>query len=310
MKRITVVGLGNVLMGDDALGPYAVRVLEAGYEFPAGTQVLDLGTPGLDLQPYITGLDALILVDTVSSKGEPGEVRTYRKPDILRHAPQPRLSPHDPGVKEALLTAEFEGTAPAEVYLVGVIPGSSAMGTGLTPGGEGRRAAGDRGRARGAGAARVPRGPQGAAPRAGHLVGIVSRSPAAAPWSRGSERWRRLDTVLVVLVSLHSLVVGSMLLFATGWALRFGGWANEAPHFFVHQGAAFHFVVVFGYLHEYFRHRGISLMVAAKSFALVFLLVEAALNPVPWAVPVSGVLDGLMALVVLLVHRRAAWPRP
>ena len=138
----------------------------------------------------------------------------------------------------------------------------------------------------------------------------VGAGPGASSWSLGSERWRRLDTLLVVLVSLHSLIVGSMLLFATGWALRFGGWEDQAPHFFVHQGAAFHFVVVFGYLWEYFRHRGISLMVAAKAFALIFLLTEAAMGPTPWAVPVSGLLDGLMALVVLLVHHRAAWPRP
>jgi len=31
---IAVVGLGNVLMGDDAFGPYVVQVLLAGYEFP------------------------------------------------------------------------------------------------------------------------------------------------------------------------------------------------------------------------------------------------------------------------------------
>jgi len=133
VKRIAVLGLGNVLMGDDALGPYAVQVLEAEYELPAQVRVLDVGTPGLDLQPYIVDLDVLILVDTVTSTGEPGELRTYRKDEILRHPPQPRLSPHDPGVKEALLTAEFEGTAPAEVFLVGVIPASTAMRTGLSP---------------------------------------------------------------------------------------------------------------------------------------------------------------------------------
>ena len=144
------------------------------------------------------------------------------------------------------------------------------------------------------------------APRAG--ADPASATGGQATPARG--RWRRIETVMVVLVTVHTVAVGSMLLFATGWALRFGGWEEVAPRFFVHQGAAFHFVVAFGYIYEYFRTQGVSLMIAAKSFALVFLLVEAAAGPVPWAVPVSGLLDGLMALVVLLVHRSACWPRP
>ena len=131
--RIAVLGLGNVLMGDDALGPYVARVLEAAYEFPNDVSVLDLGTPGLDLAPYVSNIEALVLVDTVKSAGEPGELRSYTKAEVLKHPPQPRLSPHDPGVKEALLMADLEGTGPREVLLVGVIPESTAMGTGLSP---------------------------------------------------------------------------------------------------------------------------------------------------------------------------------
>ena len=62
-----------------------------------------------------------------------GTLRLYRRDDLLRHAPQARLSPHDPGVKEALLTAEFEGRAPREVLLVGVVPADTAMGVRLSP---------------------------------------------------------------------------------------------------------------------------------------------------------------------------------
>lgn len=69
--RVAVLGLGNVLMGDDALGPYAVRLLEARYELPGRVPVLDIGTPGLDLVPYFEGVDALVLVDTVRSEAPP-----------------------------------------------------------------------------------------------------------------------------------------------------------------------------------------------------------------------------------------------
>lgn len=131
--RVAVLGLGNVLMGDDALGPHVIHALERGYAFPEGVAVRDLGTPGLDLIPYLCGLDALILVDTVHSEGGAGEIRLYREDQILQHAPQPRVSPHDPGVKEALLNCRFSGSGPREMLLVGVIPGATETGVGLTP---------------------------------------------------------------------------------------------------------------------------------------------------------------------------------
>ena len=53
MVRIAVVGLGNVLMGDDGFGPYVAHLLEAWYEWPDDVQVVELGTQGLDLTPYV-----------------------------------------------------------------------------------------------------------------------------------------------------------------------------------------------------------------------------------------------------------------
>ena len=130
--RIGVIGLGNVLMGDDAFGPWVVQTLLAEYDFPEDVSVEDLGTPGLDLMPYVTDLEALVLVDTVRAPAPPGTVRVYRRDDLLKHPPQARLSPHDPGVKEALLTAEFAGRGPREVLLVGAVPEDTAMGVHLT----------------------------------------------------------------------------------------------------------------------------------------------------------------------------------
>ena len=131
-RVVRILGLGNVLMGDDAFGPWVVEYLQANYELPEEVTVIDVGTPGLDLVPYLAGATHLVIVDTVKSDGKPGELRLYRKQEILRYPPQPRLSPHDPGVKETLLTLDFAGTGPGDVLLVGAIPASSAMGVGLS----------------------------------------------------------------------------------------------------------------------------------------------------------------------------------
>jgi len=130
---VAVLGLGNVLMRDDALGPYVIGLLESRFDFPNEVSLVDLGTPGLDLYPHLEGLDAAILVDTVRSTGSAGETRLYGRDEILRHAPGQRLSPHDPGLKETLLSLEFAQRGPREILLVGVIPESTEYEIGLSP---------------------------------------------------------------------------------------------------------------------------------------------------------------------------------
>jgi len=129
---IRVLGLGNVLMSDDGFGPYVARVLDALYEFPDGVEAIDIGTPGLDLTPYLLNTDAVIFLDTVASSGAPGETRVYNRADILRYAPETRTGGHDPALKEALLTVDAAGAGPKTVTLIGVLPASVAPGVTLS----------------------------------------------------------------------------------------------------------------------------------------------------------------------------------
>jgi hydrogenase maturation protease len=133
VARIGIFGIGNVLTGDDAIGPYVVKVLEAGWDLGDEVTLLDAGTPGLDLTAYMAGLDAVILVDAVKARGAAGELRLYDKEGLLRKAPVLAMSPHEPGLREALLNADFMGVAPRIARLVGVIPGKVDLGCTLTP---------------------------------------------------------------------------------------------------------------------------------------------------------------------------------
>ncbi len=132
-QRVAVIGIGNVLTGDDAIGPHVVRVVEARYALPADVQVIDAGTPGYDLTAFLVGLDAAVLVDAVKAKAAPGELRVYEKTELLSRKPVLAVSPHEPGVREALLNADFMGVAPPVVRLVGVQPASTETGIGLSP---------------------------------------------------------------------------------------------------------------------------------------------------------------------------------
>lgn len=130
---VLVAGIGNVLTRDDALGPYVVRTLAAGWEAPDGVALRDLGTPGADLISHLRGAGALIVVDTVRADGPAGELRRYDGDTLRSSSPGPRTSPHDPGLVETLSTLSLLGEAPAEVVLLGVIPGTVRSGLGLTP---------------------------------------------------------------------------------------------------------------------------------------------------------------------------------
>ena len=131
----------------------------------------------------------------------------------------------------------------------------------------------------------------------------MSRPGFATP-----ERLATLERALVVLIALHSLVVGLFLTLATEWGARFGGFPSPVPLFFPRQAGAFHFVVAAIYLVEYFHYRGVGLLVMTKSMAVVFLFLTAALDSVPWVVPLSGVGDGLMAVAVVLLRRARGLP--
>jgi hydrogenase maturation protease len=120
MKKIRICGVGSVLLGDDAVGPYTARWIAANYEFGDNVEVEDLGTPGLDLIAYMTGIDVLILIDSVDNREPAGTVTVYDKAAITRHRPAVRLDPHSPCITESIFVAEMAGDGPEDVYLIGV----------------------------------------------------------------------------------------------------------------------------------------------------------------------------------------------
>ncbi len=130
---IRILALGNLLARDDGIGPYCLRLLEARYSFPRDVELEDLGTPGFDLLPWIEGVSGLIILDAVRCGDPPGTVWVQRGASLIREVGPPRTSPHQPTLREALLEAEFRGTGPEEVVLIGVEPQDTSAGTELSP---------------------------------------------------------------------------------------------------------------------------------------------------------------------------------
>lgn len=132
MTTALIGGIGNVLLGDDGIGPYVLRILESQYSFGEDVALVDLGTPALDLTHQIAGLRSLILIDSVNSNEMPGTIALYRKEEILRVAPAERLDPHSPALSECLMTADMLGASPENVLLVGIVGEQYEPGEPLT----------------------------------------------------------------------------------------------------------------------------------------------------------------------------------
>jgi hydrogenase maturation protease len=132
MARVVVMGIGNVLNSDDGLGPFVARTFQGGWDLAGDAEVLDAGTPGLDLISLLHGVEAAVFIDAVRDQGAPGDVKRYDRTGIVKGGAKTVMSPHEPGLRDALLTMELHGGGPADVTLWGSIPGSIEMGTSLT----------------------------------------------------------------------------------------------------------------------------------------------------------------------------------
>ncbi len=133
MTRVLIAGVGNVLLGDDGVGPYIINLLNARYAFGPDVEIEDFGTPALDFIDNIVGREALIVIDSVDNGLAPGTVTLYRKEDIVRNAPSVRMDPHSPALVESILAADLFGGSPPSVVLFGITGGSYKAGCELSP---------------------------------------------------------------------------------------------------------------------------------------------------------------------------------
>mgnify|MGYP001819380364 CR=1 FL=1 len=117
-----VLGLGNVLWADEGFGVRSIETLNSRYQFAGDVCVMDGGTQGIYLLPFVRSAKRLLIFDAVDFGLEPGTLKVISGDDVPRFMGVRKMSMHQAGFQEVLSTAALSGDLPDEIVLIGVQP--------------------------------------------------------------------------------------------------------------------------------------------------------------------------------------------
>jgi hydrogenase maturation protease len=127
-----ILGVGNLLLSDEAAGLRVVEKLVTSYDLPDEIQALDGGTLGLDLLYYLEGIENLLIIDAVEMRKEPGTLIRLENDEVPAFM-SVKMSPHQIGITDMLFAARLSDIYPSNLVLWGIQPGSLETGLELTP---------------------------------------------------------------------------------------------------------------------------------------------------------------------------------
>ncbi len=119
---VLVLGIGNLLWADEGFGVRCVEKLAAEWELPASVTVMDGGTQGLYLLPYVQGARRLIVFDAIDYGLEPGTMKRVEGDEVPRFMGAKKMSLHQTGFQEVISAADLTGQLPESLLLIGVQP--------------------------------------------------------------------------------------------------------------------------------------------------------------------------------------------
>jgi hydrogenase maturation protease len=132
--RVLVLGIGNVLLGDEAAGIRAVRALAARDPPPAGAVFIDGGTLGFALAGEVAAHPGLVVMDAADLGRPPGSVELLRGERMDEFLGGGRWhSVHEAGLLDLLAVTRLEGLLPAERALLAIQPGRIEWSETLSP---------------------------------------------------------------------------------------------------------------------------------------------------------------------------------
>ncbi len=119
---VLILGLGNLLLGDDGVGPTLLQQVQRLYLDVEDVDCIDGGTQGLALLGLLEGRRALIVLDAFASGKAPGAVSLLQGEECLNQGMSRSTAAHESNVGELLAAAHLLGELPERVFLIGIEP--------------------------------------------------------------------------------------------------------------------------------------------------------------------------------------------
>lgn len=128
---IGIIGVGNILLRDEGVGPKVVEILKKNYKFEPEIEIIDGGTLGLDLLPFIEKFKKIIIIDVIDFQKEPGYIGILKGEEIPPYM-KAKFSMHHVGVHDLLEVARLMEIMPEEIVLIGIQPETVEVGLDLS----------------------------------------------------------------------------------------------------------------------------------------------------------------------------------
>lgn len=130
-KRVVVIGVGNLLLGDEGVGIRVINILKD-EPFPSSITFIDGGTAGIDLLFFLEGADYAVIIDCMEGSAEPGTVFRLPADELFPKESGNIASQHEVGLQEVLFMAKKTGKLPPAV-IYGVQPKTVTPSDQLSP---------------------------------------------------------------------------------------------------------------------------------------------------------------------------------
>jgi hydrogenase maturation protease len=120
--KTLILGIGNVLWADEGFGVRCVERLAERYSFGPEVHLLDGGTQGLYLLPFLEGTRNLLVFDAVDYGLKPGTLKIVEDGEVPAFMGAKKMSLHQTGFQDVIATAQLMGTCPERLCLIGCQP--------------------------------------------------------------------------------------------------------------------------------------------------------------------------------------------
>lgn len=132
MADTLVLGLGNILCGDEGIGCRVVEYLYATREYPPAVAIADGGTMGQELLGPVMEVSSLLLIDCGDFGLKPGETILRSNKGIPVWLGIAKMSPHQGSFSEVLALAQLKNRLPKNITLLAIQPEKLSFGEKLS----------------------------------------------------------------------------------------------------------------------------------------------------------------------------------